>query len=324
MLGPRPEGYCGVAVDIWILGVNDPVRAVRGLMRLVGLPQAQCESLIASVPCRVKRDVPEQDAPHYKEKLKSIGAAVSWGPAGESVPPPPRLEVPPNEPPDEIIEVPAVPGPFDGSRTRFYFGLIGVGVLAVVGIALVAPGLSSGEAGWVSAILGGVALGVLGGGVFGAVLAQFRLAVSSPVLPLISAALSAAACAIILISNEADPQERLSYVATLRAEVLGGQAPEARTFLSGSGVFDSADAAASRALVESLYAAGARRVLVVDEDGDGEAEWIAIDMPVLPDRREAIRGAVRAYAGEDYNQIPAELSAPSHARHWILPVDIHK
>lgn len=324
MLEPGPKGYCGVAVDIWILEVKDPGRAVRGLMKLFGLAHPQCETLISSVPCRVKRDVPDKDVPRYEDKLKAIGATVSWGPTGESLPPPPRVQVPPNEPPDEIIEIPEVPSPFDGSKTRLYWALCGVGLLGVLAVAVAAPGLTSGEASWVTVILGSVAIAVLAVGVFGSVLSEFRLAMASPILPLIGAAIGAGACALLLLSSEPDPQERLSHVSALRAEILGGQVPEARVFLSGNGTIASADAAASRRLVESLYDSGARRVFVIDEDGNGEAEWIAIDMPVLPARRNAIRGVVRGYAAGDYDQIPAELAVPSAARHWILPVDIHE
>ncbi|MFK8004403.1 MAG: hypothetical protein AB8H86_32855 [Polyangiales bacterium] len=313
-----------MAVDIWILEVVDPQRAVRGLMKLFGLPHAQCQTLISSVPCRVKRDVADKDVRRYEDKLKSIGATVSWGPAGESIPPAPRVVVPPNEPPDELVEIPEVPAPFDASKTRLYWALGGVGLLGVLILAVAAPGLASGEAGWLTLVLGSAALVLLAVGVFGSVLSTFRLAMSSPVLPLAAAALAIGACALVLFSSEPDPEERLSHVRALRAEILGGQVPEARTFLSGSGSLAGVDAAASRAFVESLYGSGARRVFLLDEDGDGEAEWVAIDMPVLPARRSAIGGALRAFAGEDFSEIPAELATPSLARHWILPVDIHE
>ncbi|MFT5358432.1 MAG: hypothetical protein ACI9KE_005670 [Polyangiales bacterium] len=323
MLERRREGYCRVAVDIWILEVSDPSRAVNGLMSVFGLARAQSESLISSVPCRVKRDVPEQDAPRYEAKLKPIGATVTWGPAGDSLPPPARVKVPPNEAPDEIIAVPDVPGPFDTTKARMYWGMLGAGIFGVICLSVVAPGLSSGEAGWPTVVLAGATLGVLAMGLFGSVLSVFRLSMASPILPIVCGAIGAAMCVLVLRSSEPDPQVRLSYVTTLRAEVLGGQAPEARIFLSGNGTFETADAARSRAFVESLYESGARRVFVVDEDENGEAEWVAIDMPVLPARRNAIRDAVRAYAGENFNKIPPGLAAPSQARHWILPVDIH-
>lgn len=312
-----------MAVDIWILEVRDPSQAVRGLTSAFGLAQAQSETIVSSLPYRVKRDVREQDAPRYKDKLEAIGASVTWGPAGASSPPPPRIKVAPNEAPEEPIEVPEVPATFDAKKAPLYWGLAGIGLLGVISLAVAAPGLSSGEAGWPTTIPAGLSLGVLCIGIFGSVLSYFRLSMASPVLPLACGALGAAVCVIVLLSSEPDPHERLSHVVTLRAEVLGGQAPEARAFLAGNGTFDSADAAQSRALVESLYDSGARRVLVIDEDDDGKAEWIAIDMPVLPARRQAIRGAVRSYAGANFDQIPSELAAPSRARHWILPVDIH-
>lgn len=313
-----------MAVDIWILEVADPQRAVRGLMKLFGLPHAQCQTLISSVPCRVKRDVADKDVPRYEDKLKSIGATVSWGPAGESIPPAPRVVVPPNEPPDELVEIPEVPAPFDTSKTRLYWSLAGAGLLGVLIVAVAAPGLTSGEAGWMTLGFGSAALTLLAVGVFGSVLSKFLLPVASPVLPLAAATVATGLGVFVLISSEPDPQERLSHVRALRAEILGGQVPEGRTFLSGNGTIAGVGAAASRAFVESLYDSGARRVFIIDEDGNGEAEWVAIDMPVLPARRSAIGGAVRAYAGEDFNEIPAELATPSLARHWILPVDIHE
>ena len=312
-----------MAVDIWILEVRDPSRAVRGLTSAFGLTHAQSEKIVASLPYRVKRNVREQDAPRYKDKLKAIGANATWGPAGDSVAPPPRVEVPPNNPPEEPVHIPDVPEAFDPKRARLYGALLGFGVLVAIGVALGADGLSSGEGTWPAAIVGGLALCALATGVFGLVLGFFQIPIASPVLPLMCGGLGAAICILVLISSEPDPQERLSHVAALRAEVLGGQAREGRTFLDGDGIFATADAARSRAFIESLYDSGARRVLVIDEDEDGEAEWVAIDMPVLPGRRSAIAGAVRSYAGANFTEIPSELATPSRARHWIIPVDIH-
>lgn len=312
-----------MAVDIWILEVRDPSQAARGLASAFGLPREKSEAIIAAVPCRVKRDVPAHDGPRYQKKLQSIGATISWGPAGESSPPPARVKPPPNDPPDELVDVPDVPTPFSGAKTKLYGTLAVAGFIGVLGLAALAPGLSSGEAGWPTVIAAGASLMALSCGAFGLTLAWFRLSVAALTLPLACGILGAAACVLILVSSEPDPRARLARVATLRAEVLGGQAPEARVFLGGNGTFETADAARSRSFVESLYTAGARRVLVIDEDGNGEAEWIAIDMPVLPERRSAISGAVRSYAGEDFNQIPGELATPSNARHWVLPVDIH-
>lgn len=324
MLNPEPKGYSAVAVDIWILEVADPQRAVRGLMKLFGLPHAQCQTLISSVPCRVKRDVADKNVRRYEDKLKSIGATVSWGHAGESIPPAPRVVVPPNEPPEELVDIPEVPAPFDAPKTRLYGALAGAGLLGVLALALAAPGLTSGEASWPTLALGSAALTLLAVGVFGSVLSKFLLPMASPVLPLAAAGLATGICVLVLVSSEPDPQERLSHAQTLRAEILGGQVPEGRVFLDGNGTLAGVDAAASRAFVESLYDSGARRVFIIDEDGDGEAEWIAIDMPVLPARRSAIGGAVRAYAGDDFDEIPPEFATPSRARHWILPVDIHE
>ncbi len=266
--------------------------------------------------------ITEAQAQETRQKLRAGGLDTAWAPAGQSEPPPPIVEVPPNEAPVPILEIPEDPALPNRSLSLLSIGLVAGGFAILLGARLTLGDVSQGRVGIAGAMAFGVGLAVLGIGVTRLVAeGLFRTLphVASFVPSVLVALAVPVSCAAISAPSEADTHANIQHY---EAEILGGQVPEARAFLAAGGALATAEEQGPQ-LIEALYDAGARRLFAIDEDQDQEAEWLAIDMPVLPARRGAITSLMHRYTGSALEDIPASLRQPSSRRFWIVPVDLH-
>lgn len=210
-----------------------------------------------------------------------------------------------NDPPAQAVPVPAYESP-KPVATRPWWVALGVSLLLLLLVLVLAPPLSSGSW-WSAAIRAGAAAYVAIGAAGSFRATKLRLQADASVFaPALIAVTVIAVAFSVQRPTEEDWATRLQQE---EAALIAGQRPEARAFLAGGGDV-------SAPLVESLYEAGARRVFAWDENDDGVADWIAVDMPFLPARRSRITSALITYARPD-----ARFATPGSAQYWIVPLE---
>ena len=229
---------------------------------------------------------------------------------------------PPSGPkPIEFLEaqpLPEAPAPAP-ERSPLVPRLIGAAAAAAGGVALfVAAGLAGSAFGEDPNLVGVAAAA----GAIAVLLFGVQMLVGTLFFDTAPAAAPAIALGLVLGSSigatgyalhRVDPieQARLKREATMQA-IREGRMPEARTFLTSADArLQGMDRPAADALVQRLYAAGARQVyVVVDYDASPDlGEAIAITMPVTAGRRQAVTAALRT-------QVPG--ATPSDGEWWLV------